>query len=215
MKKRKNFKKLLAVILCLSILTVTAATEPVQAKKTASESAKDYINRCYKSIKNLATLKPAPKVIAIAYLVGEDDIAAASWLSSTIKTHELYAVDPDTKIQGHQYDSIYFPQDNREYLMDIKKNYGNFAATSKIYNMSKDAQYIEREGCRFTVVACDEKWVTIWDRGYQSWSTYYASGGYVTGLGCRDATLDGYLETHPAGFYKIQRKKVSITSYLS
>lgn len=60
----------------------------------------------------------------------------------------------------------------------------------------------------FDVVAVDEEWVIIWDRGYQAWNMYGASQGIADTFGCADTTLDSYLETHPAGFYKIQRNKV-------
>lgn len=207
-------KKVLAVLPCLSVLIALATTEPVQAERKPSESLSAYINRCYNSIQDLSVSQPTLKFIASAYLVGEDDMAAASWLrdpvTHTVTAHELYAVDPDTEIQGRKFDSKYFPQDNREYLKDMKENYGIFAASGRIYNMPEGAQYIEREGCMFLVVACDEEWVTIWDRGYQSWNPYYASSGVAYGFGCTDTTVDGYLETHPAGFYKIQRNKVWI-----
>lgn len=196
---KKILKKVFAALLCLSVLAATTAVEPVQAEKMPSESVRDYINRCHNSIKDLSVLDPSPKVIAYAYLAGEDGVVTG------YATHEMYAVDPDTEIQGVKYDSKYYPQDNKEYLKDIRKNYGSFGASGKIYSMSEDAQYIEQEGCKFKVVACDEKWVTVWDRGYQSW---YASGGLATAPGYLDEPVDTYLKTHPAGFYKIQRSKV-------
>lgn len=101
-----------------------------------------------------------------------------------------------------------------EYLRDLKDNYkNNFAYSNKIYSMPKGAQYLEREGHMFSVVACDEKWVTIWDDGYQHWSPYNAAYGAL-GEGCAN-TVDVYMKTHPAGFYKIQRNKVWIDFGLS
>lgn len=213
MHKSSNvFKKALAILLCLSFLSAIITVEPVQAARAAGESVGDYLNRCQNSITSLATLNPMPKVIAYAYLVGEDDMAAASWLRDpvtfTAVTHEMYAVAPGTEIQGYIY-SNYYPQGNIEYIKDIEANYEvALPGTGRINNMPEGAQYLEREGCRFLVVACDEEWVTIWDNGYQAWNAYYASDGVASTFGCVDTTLDSYLETHPAGFYKIQRNKV-------
>lgn len=211
-KITKFFMRAPAVLLCLLFLVESAVPKPVQAE--ISESKHSYLNRCYYSIMNISSLNPSPKVIATAYLVGEDDMAAASWLrdpaTGTVTAHTLYAVDPATPIQGYLYDVRYFPQDNREYLIDVLENYSTFFSTGRIYNMPEGGQYIEREGARFSVVACDEEWVTVWDNGYQSWNVYEASKGVATGYDCHDATVDGFLETHPAGFYKIQRDKVWI-----
>lgn len=203
MKNKKFLRPVLVFVLCLSFLVDPAGMASVEVRAASS----DYINRCHNSIQNASSLNPMPQCIGYAYLVGEDDVAAASWLANSVVTHALYAVDPDTEIQGNKYDSIFYPQDNIEYLKDIKENYGSFAATNQIYNMPEGAQYIEREGCKFTVVACDEKWVTIFDQGYQAWDPYYASSGIASGGGCQTLP-DAYMETHPAGFYKIQRSKV-------
>ena len=73
----------------------------------------------------------------------------------------MYAVDPNTEIQGHVYDRKYYPQDNLEYLKDISENYGAFSSSNRIYRMPEGAQYIEDEGCMFQVVAFDEEWVTV------------------------------------------------------
>ncbi len=218
MHKNTNvFKKALAMLLCLSFLIASAAPESVQA--ATSESISAYLNRCYYSIQNLSTLNPRPNVIATAFLVGEDDIASPSWIfdpvTHTVVAHELYAVDPATPIQGNIYDARYYPQDNKEYLQDVLEHYSAFYYTNRIYNMPQGAQYIEREGAMLWVVACDEEWVTIWDQGYQSWNVYEATHGVATGYDCQNATVDGYLETHPAGFYKIQRNKVWIDFSLS
>lgn len=112
---KKILKKAFAALLCLSVSTITTAVEPVRAEKMPSESVRDYINRCHNSIKDLSTLDPRPKVIAYAYLAGEDGVVTDH------ATHEMYAVDPDTEIQGVKYDSKYYPQDNKEYLKDIRK----------------------------------------------------------------------------------------------
>lgn len=210
----KGLKKVLAVLLCLSFFPAVAAAEPVQAEEMTGGALAAYINRCYNSIQPLSSLIPTPKVIARAYLVGEDDEAAASWLrdpaTGAAVAHELYAVDPNTEIQGCRYNSKYFPQNNMEYVRDIQEKYGqSFNYTGRIYNMPAGAQYIEREGCMFAVVACDEDWVTVWSPGYQAWNVYYASYGIAWAGGCVDTyTNDAYMETHPAGFYKIQRNKV-------
>ena len=162
MDKRKIFKKTIAFLLCLSFLITPIVKETMPIQADVPQASKNYFNKCYNSITNIFSLKPRPKVIALAYLVGRDDMAAASWLSSTVTRHALYAVDPDTEIQGHKYDSKYYPQDNLEYLKDLKENYtNNFLASNLIYNLPQGAQYIEREGCMFMVVACDEEWVTI------------------------------------------------------
>ena len=118
MYNMKMLKKILAVMLCLSFFSAIVTVEPVQAKRAASESVGDYLNRCEKSITSLASLNPVPKIIALAYLVGEDDMAAASRLRDPVKytavTQDMYAVEPGTKIQGHVYNSKYYPQDNME-----------------------------------------------------------------------------------------------------
>lgn len=202
------FKKALVTLLCLSFLIVSAAPETVQA---ADASIEAYLNRCYYSIQS-ASLNPKPKVIAYAYLVGEDDIASASWIRNpetfTVAAHELYAVDPATPIQGTIYDARYYSQNNKEYLKDVYEHYGTFNSTGRIFNMPQGAQYIEREGAMLYVVDCDEEWVTIWDQGYQSWNVYEATHGIATNYECQNAIMDAFLETHPAGFYKIQRNKV-------
>lgn len=220
MYKMKMLKKILAVMLCLSFVLASAVTNPlvVQAKPTPG-LANDpetiaYITRCENSINNLWPIQPSIKKIAHAYLVGEDDVATASWIEEGREAHELYAVDPNTEIQGHVYDRKYYPQDNLEYLKDISENYGVFASSGRIYQMSEGAQYIEDEGCMFQVVAFDEEWVTVWDRGYQAWDSYYAQDGIATSGSCQN-TIDLFLQTHPAGFYKIQRNKVWIDFWLS
>ena len=153
------FKKTLAVLLCLSLLIFPAGIQPVQAM-TEKEIA-TYLNKCYRSIRNINTLNPRPKIIASAYLVGDDDMAAASWLQNPV-THtcvaeEIYAVEPGTEIGGVRYDSSLYPQDNREYLKDVLENYGTtFYHTDRIYRMPEGAQYIEREGAKLLVVDCDE-----------------------------------------------------------
>lgn len=204
----KVINKMLAVLLCLSICMalVCFPSASIQASGAGDEA---YLNRCYHSIMNLSNLSPTPRIIAYAYLVGEDDVVTPSWLHN-FQTHPLYAVHPDTEIQGYHYDSRYYPQDNLDYLKDVKENYtNNFHASNKIYNMPAGAQYIEREGCKYAVVACDEEWVTVWDRGYQKWNPYRAADGMPLGEGCQH-NVDDYMETHPAGFYKIPRKKVWI-----
>ncbi|MDE5862951.1 MAG: hypothetical protein K2H34_01220, partial [Lachnospiraceae bacterium] len=206
MKNKKIFKKILAVMLCISILTVTVAVEPVQAERAPGESAADYINRCYNRITSLTALNPRPRIIARAYLVGEDDMATASWLNEH-ETHDMYAVDPGTPIQGHIYNSEYYPQDNMDYIRDIKDNYeNNYTATNRIYHMPKGVQYIESEGEMFKVVACDEEWVTIWDNGWQAW--WVEGDNLAFTSSCIHTVVDGYMATHPPGFYKIQRNKV-------
>ena len=207
------FKKTLAVLLCLSLLIFPAGIQPVQAM-TEKEIA-TYLNKCYRSIRNINTLNPRPKIIASAYLVGDDDMAAASWLQNPV-THtcvaeEIYAVEPGTEIGGVRYDSSLYPQDNREYLKDVLENYGTtFYHTDRIYRMPEGAQYIGREGAKLLVVDCDEKWATIWDQEYQSWNVYEATNGVATHYECMGTARDLYLETHPAGFYKVPRSKVWI-----
>lgn len=214
MHKIKNIlKRTLAVFLCLSFLIISIAEVPVQAE--TSQPLSSYLNRCYNSIRDIGTLNPRPRVIASAYLVGDDDIAEASWYRDPVThacaTEAIYAVEPDTEIQGVRYDSSLYPQENLEYLKKVMEKYSTFARTNKIYNMPQGVQYIEREGGKFQVVAADEEWVTVWDRGYQSWNVYEASvNGLATGYECQNATVDAYMETHPAGFYRIPRSKVWI-----
>ena len=221
MYKVKILKKILAIMLCLSFVLASAVTNPlvVQAKPTPGlvndPETIAYINQCENSINNLWPIQPSIKKIADAYLVGEDDMATASWIEEGREAHELYAVDPNTEIQGHVYDRKYYPQDNLEYLKDIYENYsyGAFAASSRLYRMSEGAQYIEDEGCMFQVVAFDEEWVTVWDRGYQTWNSYYSQEGIASSGTC-EKSMDAFLQTHPAGFYKIQRNKVWIDFWL-
>lgn len=100
----KMSKKLLAVMLCLSFLITMVTVEPVQAKRAANESVADYLNRCENSRTSLPSPNPKLGRIAYAYLVGEDDMAATSWLkdpvTNTVESHELYAVEPGTKNSG-------------------------------------------------------------------------------------------------------------------
>lgn len=199
-------------MLCLSFVLASIVTDPLTAwAQPTPGKANDpetiaYINQCQYSIKDLGSITPKVKQIGCAYLVGTDDIAAPSWSETKRVLHDIYAVEPGTEIGGHVYDK-YYPQNNLEYLKDISRNYGVFASSGRINQMSKGAQYVELEGANLAVVACDEKWVTIYDRGYQSWDAYYAAQGIATGGTCQHAP-DDFLMTHPAGFYKIERSKV-------
>ncbi|MDE6626480.1 MAG: hypothetical protein K2K56_08940 [Lachnospiraceae bacterium] len=220
MKNKKFFKRALTFMLCLLFLSVIVTEEPVQAERAPGESVENYLNRCYNGITSIAALNPMPKVIGLAYLVGEDDMAAASWIKDPVTNmvvqHEIYAVDPDTAIQGYKYNSRYYPQNNVEYLRDVRYTYGQgLFATNKINNMPEGAQYLEREGCMFMVVACDEEWVTVWDNGYQSWDLEMSATGSIWSVVCHGGPTDAYLETHPGGFYKIQRNKVWLDFALS
>ncbi|MCI8306826.1 MAG: hypothetical protein HFH14_02130 [Lachnospiraceae bacterium] len=208
-------KRVSAVILCFSFVAASATTKPVQAELLTGDERVAYINRCENSIRDISTLNPRPKIIATAYLVGEDDVAAASWLHDPV-THEcvaeeIYAVEPDTEIQGLRYKPDLYPQDNREYLIDIITNYGAFFHTNRLWNMPQGAQYIEWEGAKFQVVAADEEWVTVWDRGYQAWFKSEASSfGAAIMYECTNSAINAFMETHPAGFYRIPRNKVWI-----
>lgn len=208
---KKILKKVLAVMLCLSFLAATVTVEPVQAQRAAGESVADYVNRCYNSMMPITALNPQPKIMAIAYLVGEDDMAAASWerdpVTFTSVTQDIYAVEPGTQIQGYTYNSKYYPQDNIDYIKDVQDNYpSSFPRTNRIYRMPKGVQYIELEGEKFRVVACDEEWVTVWDNGYQAWNLW--DGMLASTFACIESVKDSYMETHPAGFYRIRRNKV-------
>lgn len=209
-KGKKRLRGALALFLAFLCMVTSGVVNPVPVQ---AESTKDYLNRCEYSRTGLYELTPKLKTIGNAYLVGEDDMAAASWLwnsnTHAAVTHEIYAVEPGTEIQGNIYPSQYYPQDNVAYLKDVIENHNsNVRSSDKIYNMSEGAQYLEREGANLCVVACDENWVTIYDTGYQAWSPADVSEwGAIASFNC-SATVDAYLETHPAGFYKIQRSKV-------
>lgn len=208
-KKSVFFQRVCAFILCLSFVLVSIVTNPLTAWAASAETIA-YINKCYNSISN--TQAPVER-IGYAYLVGTDDIAAASWTTSRVE-HDIYAVEPGTKIQGKIFDAKYYPQDNLEYLKDISENYGSFRSSGKINQMANGVQYVELECASLEVVACDKDWVIFWDRGYQSWDPAYAGQGIATGGGC-EYTTDIFLQTHPAGFYKIQRKKVWLDLYVN
>lgn len=200
-KKSVFFQRVCAFMLCLSFVLAFIVTSPLTVRAVSAETVA-YINKCYNSTK---TQCPVGR-IGYAYLVGTDGIAAAAWTTNR-KDHEIYAVEPGTKIQGKTFDAKYYPQDNLEYLKDISGHYGSFRSSGKINRMSNGAQYVELEGASLSVVACDKEWVTIWDRGYQSWDPAYAKQGIATGGGC-EQTSDIFLQTHPAGFYKIERSMV-------
>lgn len=193
------FKKTMAVLLALSFVVVPVNVQPAQAE--VSESVAEYLNSCYHSIRDINTLNPCPKVIAQAYLVGEDDMATASW-SDKAMSHPVYAVEPGTEIQGVRYNPSLYPQDTFEYLKDVKERYGVEGQPTYPPSMPEGGQYLELEGCKWQVVAVDDEWVTFWDRGHQSWDVWMAEkSNYVQ-------ITRGFWWTHPAGFYRIQRNKV-------
>lgn len=204
MHKIQIFKKILAVLLCLSVLIGSVVTRPVQVK---AESALDYVNRCFNSMKQFSSEDTGLYLKAWAYLKGKDDIVKPSWLQG-YEVCNLYAVDPNEKIQGKTVDPKWLPQDNHLYLMDIVDTYMPHAS-SMIRGMIESApegfQGTQREGAKFVVVDYDDEWVTVWESGFQIWSVQQIHNAVL--VGCTYG-MEALLESHPAGFYKIKRDEV-------
>lgn len=200
---KKIFQRIIAAVLCLTLLAVPVAVEP----ETAEAASNSYLNKCLNSMvifENAKTGLSRSDIMGIAYLVGSDNVAGKSWLATDPK-HDAFAVDPDLKINGKSIDPKYLVQDNRDYLISIKEEYlVNYPmATDSIYSKAEGFQCTFREGTKFYVFDCDEEWVTVYDDGFQTWN-------YETGLFSCGSGLDSYLETHPAGFYKIRRENLWI-----
>lgn len=215
MKTAKICKRLLAVILCLSFLTASALPAPVPAKAAVDNGRyvmddwdnPDFANRCFKSMTSFGKAKTGLKIKATAYLAGTNDIVKPSWYQG-YEVCDLYAVDPYAEIQGKKVDPKWLPQDNDCYLLTIATYHlkNNPEMTNKIYTAPRGWQGTLREGCKLYVVDYDEEWVTVWEDGFQIWSV--STGAHnATSLACT-AGIDAYLETHPAGFYRIRRKDV-------
>lgn len=202
MRDRAKIIVSIVLTLCLSVSVVSVITSPVPAR---ADAWLDYVNRCLYS---MVSFQKADTGLSIkdrkawAYLVGTDDMADKSWLVG-YDVHDLYAVDPDTKINGKSINSKYLPQDNKEYLISIREKYlsGDPEKTEAIYSKPKGFQGTHREGAKFMVFDYNEEWVTVWDDGFQLWD---AEAGAIY---CKYGS-DAYLETHPAGFYKIKRNEV-------
>lgn len=94
----------------------------------------------------------------------------------------MYAVDPDTEIQGKKINSKYLPQDNGSYLLTIVTYYLTSwpFKSSNIYTAPEGWQGTIREGSPLTVVAYDEEWVTFMTMasisGTLSWEKMAMSG---------------------------------------
>lgn len=199
---KSGFKKVIAAFLCL---TLFAAAVVIQPETAFADAWHDNVNKCLNSMISFPRANTGLKssdIIATAYLVGEDDMAGKSWLASCPK-HDMYAVEPGTKINGKTINPQYLPQDNREYLISIKEEFlgANPKVTNSIYSKPEGFQGTIREGYLLYVFYCDEDWVIVWEDGFQAWN--YETGSLACGTG-----VDAYLETHPAGFYKIARNKV-------
>lgn len=202
MKTKTWVKKTGVILLVVSLFAATLVSDPVQVR---ASSTFDYLNKCYEG----RLKRPRVTTIGHAYLVGEDDLCTASWLAGAEK-HAIYAVEPGTKIQGKVYSEQFYVNDNLDYLKDVLKNHNGAAmlSTGLIDRLKEGAQYVELEGKNFDVVACDNEWVTVYDQGYQAWSPYQiTSYGLIVSQDC-GRRADAFLETHPAGFYKIERSKV-------
>lgn len=202
MKTKTWVKKTWVILLAVSLFAATLVSDPVQVR---ASSTFDYLNKCYEG----RLKRPRVTTIGHAYLAGEDDLCTASWLAGAEK-HAIYAVEPGTKIQGKVYSEQFYVNDNLDYLKDVLKNHNGAAmlSTGLIDRLKEGAQYVELEGKNFDVVACDNEWVTVYDQGYQAWSPYQiTSYGLIVSQDC-GRRADAFLETHPAGFYKIERSKV-------
>ena len=94
-KKSVFFQRVCVFMLCLLFVLVSIITNPLTARalpipgKSNHAETIAYINKCYNSIKD--TKAPNQGRIGYAYLVGTDDIAAASWTTKRV-VHEIYAV---------------------------------------------------------------------------------------------------------------------------
>ena len=201
---KSALKRVMAAFLCLTLFAASVAMQPEEVR---ADEWLDYVNKCQNSMISFTRANTGLKssdILGSAYLVGEDDMAGKSWLASCPK-HDMYAVPAGTKINGKTVNPKYLPQDNKEYLISIREKYlvGNPYMTNSIYSKPEGFQGTFREGYRFYVFDYDEDWVTIWDDGFQAWS-------YVTGRFACGTDADAYMETHPAGFYRIARKKVWI-----
>lgn len=204
MIQMKICKKILAAFLCLAVFLGSAVTGPVQVK---AESELDYVNRCFNSAKQFSSSDTGLNFRAWAYLKGKDDIVKPSWLQG-YEVCNLYAVDPNEKIQGKTVDPKWLPQDNHLYLMDIVDRYMPHASSmirGMIQRAPKGFQGTQREGAKFVVVDYDDEWVTVWDSGFQIWGVQQINSAVI--LGCSYG-MEALLESHPAGFYKIKRDEV-------
>ncbi len=189
-------------MLCLSILITSVVADPMTVR---ADPWLDFVNKCQNSMISFAranTGLSSKDIMGYAYLVGTDDIADKSW-EWGYDAHDLYAVEPGTQINGKTINSKYLPQDNDEYLKTIKEEYlqGDPEKSDAIYYKPEGFQGTCREGTKFMVFDCDEEWVTVWDEGLQIWNV-------ETGIIHCSYGVDAYLETHPAGFYKIKRSEV-------
>ncbi len=168
-----------------------------------------FANRCYDSITTFSKAKTGLKTLAWAYLAGTNDIVKPSWYQG-YEVCNLYAVDPDTEIQGKKIDPKWLPQDNNLYLQVIEDVHlkNNPEVSHTIGSKPKGFQGTQREGIKFRVVAYDEEWVTVWEDGMQLWNVEVGKDN-ATRIACSYG-MDAHLETHPAGFYKVRRKDVWI-----
>lgn len=136
MKLGKKFiKGTITALLVFSCLAADAASGTVHAAIDSIDTSKRYndrylmddwnsvkfANRCHESKMTWGEVrkKTGLKQVASAFLVGTDDIVAPSWYKDKYKVCDMYAVDPDTEIQGKKINSKYLPQDNGSYLLTI------------------------------------------------------------------------------------------------
>lgn len=129
---------------------------------------------------------PDISIIADGYIMG------GSLEPKSGNTVIIYELEPGTLIQGKQVDPTYIPQGNIENLKEIYSEVVGYRDFTWI-----NGGYLERQTSRLKVVAYDDRWVTFWDNGYKSFGDSPAM--------CKQYLLQ---ESHPAGFYKIQRDKV-------
>lgn len=202
MKYLKLLRGISAIMLCLSLFAAFAVTDPVRVR---ADEWTNFVNKCDKSMISFAqadTGLSSEDIIGYAYLVGTDNMADKSWIRG-YGVHDLYAVDPDVRINGKAVNPKYLPQDNNEYLIKIKEEYlvENPKITDAIYRKPEGFQGTQREGTMFLVFDCDEEWVTVYESGFQIWRIN-------NGILACTSDIDAYMETHPAGFYKVRRDEV-------